>query len=351
LRYKEKSMNLKPSQLASAAERGLISPQQAEQLWDFLSAQTDDSPGFRLTHILYYLGGMIAIGAMSLFMNLGWERFGGAGLLTIALLYAATALWLTEHLLNRMHLPIPAGIAAAFVVVLTPLAVYGAQLEFNWWPEGMAYRDYHVYIDWRWIMMEFATLITGAVMLWRYVLPFLVMPVAVTLWYMSMDITPFLFHDQDYSWGHRKVVSLCFGLFMVLIAFIVDIRTRHGKDYPFWLYLFGVLAFWGGLSTLEGNSELNKFLYLCINLLMIFTGAVLSRRIFAVFGGIGATGYLYHLADMVFKDSLLFPFALTFIGLGIVYLGIIWQRHEKATSTRLRQLLLVPLRELIEKRQ
>ena len=31
-------------------------------------------------HILYYLGGLIAIGAMTLFMTLGWERFGGGGL-------------------------------------------------------------------------------------------------------------------------------------------------------------------------------------------------------------------------------------------------------------------------------
>lgn len=253
-------MNLKPSHLAEAAERGLISRQQAEQLWEFLSTQADDSPGFRLTHILYYLGGMIAIGAMSLFMNLGWERFGGAGLLAIALLYAAAALWLTEHFLNRLHLPIPAGITAAFVVVLTPLAVYGFQVESGWWADGMKYRDYHAYIDWRWIMMEFATLIAGVVMLWRYRLPFLVMPVAVTLWYMSMDLTPFLFHDEDYSWGLRKLVSLWFGLFMVLVAFVVDLRTRHGKDYPFWLYLFGVLAFWGGLSMLDSGSELGKFL-------------------------------------------------------------------------------------------
>ena len=102
------------------------------------------------------------------------------------------AFGLTEYFLDR-GLPIPAGITAAFVVVLTPLAVYGLQAALGWWAEGLAYREYHTHIDWRWLLMELATLACGAVMLWRYRLPFLVMPIAITLWYMSMDLTPFLF--------------------------------------------------------------------------------------------------------------------------------------------------------------
>ncbi len=35
-------------------------------------------------------------------------------------------------------------------------------------------------------------------------------------------------------------VSLWLGLLIVLLAFWVDIRTRHDKDFAFWLYLFGI---------------------------------------------------------------------------------------------------------------
>ena len=187
-------------------------------------------------------------------------------------------------------------------------------------------------------------------MLWRYRLPFLVMPVAVTLWYMSMDLAPFLFGGADPDWELRKFVSLWFGLLMILLAFWVDIRSRHDQDYAFWLYLFGVIAFWGGLSLMKSDSELSKFLYFCINLLMIVIGAVLSRRVFAVFGGLGCAGYLGYLAYDVFEDSLLFPFVLTLIGLGVIYLGILWQRHEAQISARLRDWLPTALRELIEQR-
>lgn len=344
-------MELNRSRLKEAAEHGLISDQQAEQLWSFLCERGKDTPSFRFTHVLYYLGGLIAIGAMSLFMTLGWERFGGWGLFFITLTYAGTGLWLTEFFLNRRRLPISAGITATFVVVLTPLAVYGVQVALGWWAEGRVFREYHTHIDWRWMFMELATLACGAVMLWRYRLPFLVMPIAVTLWYMSMDLTPFLFGEADTTWELRKLVSLWFGLFIALLAFWVDIRTRHDKDFAFWLYLFGVNAFWGGLSMMHSDSELNKFIYLCINLAMIVVGAMLSRRVFAVFGGLGVAGYLGHLAYDVFKDSMMFPFILTIIGLGVIYLGIVWQRHEETISNRLRGLLPQPMRELIEGRR
>ncbi|MCF8178911.1 MAG: hypothetical protein K9J74_10420 [Sulfuritalea sp.] len=343
-------MDLNRTNLKAAVNRGLLSDAQAEQLWAFLSERGANTPGFRFTHILYYLGGLIAIGAMSLFMTLGWESFGGWGLFFIAMAYAGAGLWLTGYFLDRLHLPIPAGITATFVVALTPLAVYGIQEGMGWWADGLAYRAYHTHIDWRWMFMELATLAFGAVMLQRYRLPFLVMPVALTLWYMSMDLTPFLFGDADQAWELRKLVSLWFGLLIVLLAFWVDVRTRDDKDYAFWLYVFGVMAFWGGLSMMHSDSELNKFIYLCINLLMITVGATLARRVFAVFGGLGAAGYLGHLAYEVFKDSLMFPFVLTLIGLGLIYLGVIWQRHEEAISVRLRGLLPLPLRELVDRR-
>lgn len=343
-------MNITRALLAKAAAGDVIRPDQADALWAFLSEHTADAPSFRFTHILYYLGGLIAIGAMTLFMTLGWERFGGWGLFSIALVYAAVGLWLTEFLLNRLRFAIPAGIGAAFVVALTPLAIYGLQAALGFWVEGRTYREYHTHIDWRWILMELGTLATGTVMLWRYRLPFLVMPVAITRWYMSMDLTPFLFGEADTNWDLRKFVSLWFGLLMVLLAFWVDVRTSHEKDYPFWLYLFGVLALWCGLSLMRSDTELNKFIYLCINLLMLVIGAMLSRRVFAVFGGLGSAGYVGHLAYEVFKDSMMFPVVLTAIGLAIIYLGIVWQRHEQGISSRLRALLPVPMRELIERR-
>jgi len=343
-------MELQRHDLDAAARAGLIQPDQAQPLWQFLQGRPRERAGFRAAHILYYLGGLIAIGAMTLFMTLGWQRFGGAGLLVIALAYGAAATAAAQGLLKRQQLPIPAGILATLVVCLVPLAVYGLQDLLGWWPVGEALRDYHRLIDGRWLMMELATLAVGAVMLWHFRLPFLVMPVAVTLWYLSMDLTPFLAGQADVDWDVRKVVSLYFGLLVIGLAFWVDLRSRRGPDFAFWLYLAGVTAFWCGLSLLRSDSEWSKLAYCGINLGLIAVGALLSRRVFAVFGGVGVAGYLGHLAHTVFRDSLGFPFALSLIGLAVIGAGIAWQRHEQVLVTRLRRPLPAALRELLEAR-
>lgn len=356
--------SIRKSDLDAARSAGLIRTEQVEPLWRFLEARgTNRSSGearFTFTHILYYLGGMLAIGAMSLFMTLGWEAFAGWGMFFIALLYAGVA-FKAANVFEARRLAIPAGIMAAFIVVLVPLAVYGLQHALGFWADGSragAYRDYHYYIDWRWILMELATLGAGALMVWRYRYPFLLMPVAVTLWYMSMDLVPFLVGVQgnpdDWfsgsAWALRKWISVAFGLVMLLVALLVDLRSRFSRDYAFWLYLFGLLAFWGGLSSMHSGALAGKLVYLAINVLLILIGALLARRAFAVFGGLGTMLVLGDLSYRYFKDSWAFPIALTLIGFAIIGIGIWWQKHEADLSRRLRSLLPLEIRELIEAR-
>jgi hypothetical protein len=339
--------------LHEAVLKGILSAEQAGELLHFIEQSPRDEherPRFTMVHVLYYLGGMIAIGAMSLFMTLGWNSLGGWGGFLTAICYLVLFLALTHWFLERKRLSIPAGIMATLAVVMVPLAIFFAQMALGYWDAAKAYRDFHVYIDGRWLMMEFGTLATGAILLWRYRFPFMLMPIAVTLWYMSMDIVPVLFGAAVYDFEIREFISLWFGLATVLLAFWVDVRSRFSRDYAFWLYLFGVLAFWGGLSLIDSGSEFGKLAYCGINVLMVLVGTVLGRRVFAVFGGLGIAGYLGHLAWRVFPDSMVFSFALTLIGLAIIWLGVLWQRREAEWSGRLRGILPTALRELIEAR-
>ncbi|MEN8207378.1 MAG: DUF2157 domain-containing protein [Pseudomonadota bacterium] len=342
-------MKITKNNLDKAVNEGILDKQQADALYTFLKSQPDSGPAFNFTNILYYFGGLIAIGAMTLFMNLGWEQFGGWGMMFIALLYAGIGLLLTERFQRGGH-AIPAGICATFVIAMTPLGIYGLQQGMGWWPDDTLYQEYYHYIKWHWIYLELGTLAIGIIMAWRYRYPFMIMPVAVTLWYMSMDVAAMLTGGEaDYRF--RAFVSMWFGLVITLLAFWVDIRSRKSEhDYAFWLYLFGVMAFWCGLSLQYSDSELAKFLYFCINLGLIGVGAILVRRVFVVFGALGCAGYLEHLASSIFQDSWLFPIALTAIGLGIVYLGIIWQRNEALITQKTRGLLPVALQELLAER-
>jgi hypothetical protein len=92
----------------------------------------------------------------------------------------------------------------------------------------------------------------------------------------------------------------------------------------------------------------------CLAMLIVLpllgTLAILGRRVFAVFGGLGIAGYLGHLSWSLFKDSLVFPFALSALGLAIIWIGVLWQRNEARWAASLRGFVPNALRELIEAR-
>lgn len=331
-------MEVKRSLLLEAAKRGIINSPQVDELWDFFQQHNQNIAHFRFTHILYYLGGFIAIGAMTVFMTLGWQILGGWGLFLIAFGYALLGLVVTEVLVNQKGLTLPAGITATFVVMLTPMAVYGLQLATGWFIDGQSYQSFYRLINWNWLVMELVTIIVAGLLLWRYRLTFLTMPIAFTLWYMSMDLAPLIIGELDDSWAIRQWVSIWFGLVILLLAFVVDFWSDDDKDNAFWLYIFGVITFWGGLSLISSGSELGRLVYFLINVIMIILGALVSRRVFVIFGGFGIAGYLSYLAYSVFQHSILFPFALSFIGFGLVFLGILWQRNERYLNLRFRRL-------------
>ncbi len=339
-------MKITRKNLDDAVGENIITAEQASRLHDYLTSLPSVGPTFNFTNVLYYLGGLIAIGAMTLFMNLGWESFGGWGIFFISLAYAGVGLKLTSLFQEKGH-AIPAGICATFAVALTPLAIYGLQQALGLWPDESVYRGYHRYIKWHWLYMEFGTLIVGVVVAWRYKYPFLVMPIAVTLWYMSMDVAVMIMGDQ-YDFTLRALVSMYFGLLMIFAAFWTDLRSAGKTDYAFWLYMFGVIAFWGGMTAQESDSELSKFIYFCVNIFMIAVGVVIVRRVFVVFGAIGACLYLGHLAQEVFEDSWLFPITLTAIGLLIIYLGLLWQKNEKTLTEKSRSLLPEKLKQFLD---
>ena len=356
-------MTIKRIDLQAAAEAGMLQTGQIEPLLAFLLQRERKSGQARFsgTHVLYYLGGMLAIGAATLFATLAVEALGMAALLGLSLLYLLCAVALAAWFEQR-GLGIVAGIFATLAIALVPLAVFALQHLLGFWADGVRaqhYRDYHVWIDWRWLAMELSTLAAGAAMLWRFRYPFMLMPLAVTLWYLGMDVVPALMLQadagtdnwfSDAGWALRQRITLVFGMLMLLLAFCVDLRARHDKDYAFWLYLFGLMTFWGALSSMGSGALSGKLIYLALNFALVLTGALLGRRVFAVFGGIGIALVLGDLSRNLFKDSFAFVALLTLLGFALIGAGVWWSKHEASLSARLRGFLPQDLRELLEAR-
>ena len=179
--------------------------------------------------------------------------------------------------------------------------------------------------------------------------PFITFPIAFALWYMSMDLTPLFVGRYDFTFDERAWVSLIFGALLLVVAYLVDLRGK-GEDYAFWLYFFGLAAFWGGMTSLNSDSEVSKFIYFLINLGLIGISLLLRQRVFLVAGSIGSFIYLGHLAWEIFEDSLMFPFVLTLGGLAVIALGVWYQKRRQAIEARLLGLFPASVRAAIPER-
>ena len=344
-------MKVDREDLSWAVSRGLLSAEQGEALWTALKERTAGQQRFDAIHVAYYFGALIVIGAMGWFMNEAWESFGGGGLFLVAAIYATCFVLAGRTLWDKEGLQVPGGLLFTMAVCMTPLGIYGLERWLGIWPQGDpgAFRDYHIWVKGSWLLMEAGTILAGLIALRYRRFPFLTAPIAFSLWYMSMDLTPLLFGRDDFSWEERQWVSLWFGLVVLLVTYLADLRSR-GQDLSFWGYLFGLISFWGGLTLMDSDSEWSKFFYLLINGGLIVASLVLRQRVFIVFGAIGVLGYIGHLSYEVFKDSLLFPFVLTLVGIAIIYLGVLLQRHRERIEGSLHRLLPEALRRLVPPR-
>ena len=333
-------MKITRDDLRWAVQEGCLQAGQDEALWRTLEQRAQHRVRFDAAHVSYYIGAIIVIAAMGWFITAAWDALPGIALAAVAVIYAAIFSVAGCRLWDRLGMRVPGGLLLTIAVSMTPLALYGVLRQLDLWPQGNpgSYRDLHVWVKGSWITLELGTIAAGLIALRFRRFAFLTAPIAVALWYLSMDLAPLLLGENEVMAQDRRWISLWFGLAMLAAAYAVDLRGRD-EDVAFWIYLFGLLAFWGGLSLMSSHSELGKLLYFAINAGLIFAALFLRRAMFVVFGGLGCMAYIGHLAYRVFEDSLLFPLALTAIGVSLITLGVIYQRNrlqvERALQTRI----------------
>ncbi|HXW19080.1 MAG TPA: hypothetical protein VEK35_01075 [Roseiarcus sp.] len=355
-----------PGDLQAAIDAGVIDAATGDRLRAFFAAREGASvappppsvratpaPKFDVTHVLYYAGALLVMSAMGLFSNAAFNALGGYALAATALVYAIVFVGLGSYLWRSPELRVPAGLCIAVAVSMTPLAIYGVEDALGVWaadkPEK--YRDFFPLINASWVYMEAGTILAAALALRFFPFPFILMIAAVAAWFMSMDLAALVVKHYGGDnwlgdWELRRRVSYCFGAVMILLAWALDLKWPRAGDFGFWLHLFGGLTFWGAISASSEALAIGQAAYCALNVLLIGFAIFINRRIYAVLGTIGVASYLGFLAFDVFKDALAFSFVVSLIGLGVIFLGVVYQRRQKAISAAIDAVLPRALRAL-----
>ena len=179
---------------------------------------------------------------------------------------------------------------------MVPFTMYKIQRALNLWPKkdpGL-FPEFRNYVRPGWVVMEVATIMVGLGYLQVVRFPFLLAPVAFCLWFLSMDLAPF-FPEWYKGWRGilevRRQLSVAFGIGMIVAGFVMESLLGSYPDFGFWIYLFGLIAFWCSVTFDFPEYDLHGSIYLLINVGLSLIGSHLNRTTFHVFGIMGVIVY------------------------------------------------------------
>ena len=295
-----------------------IPPEKLQALWDAFSGESESTSPY--LKWLYFLGALLAIFSMTWFLNLSWEWFGSGVAFLIASAYAFLFIVLGNHFWKKGE-TLPGGLLVTMAVSMVPVMVYSLQAYF--WGAGHPmepYAEFYRTVSGQWVYMEIGTLLAGMLAYYFYPFPFLMAPISIAAWFLTMDVIPYFF-ETELTFDQKAWITLFLGAILIALSYVI----QNG----FWLSLFGAIAFFGALGCLLWDKgEYPMFLFLLVSLLMMLLSIPLKRTIFMILGGIGTFAYVGHLAYKYFQDSIWFPIILSLMGLALIYLTILFQRHK-----------------------
>eukprot|EP01091_Cochliopodium_minus_P000124 TRINITY_DN10157_c0_g1_i1.p1 TRINITY_DN10157_c0_g1~~TRINITY_DN10157_c0_g1_i1.p1 ORF type:complete len:889 (+),score=139.27 TRINITY_DN10157_c0_g1_i1:35-2668(+) len=123
------------------------------------------------------------------------------------------------------------------------------------------------------------------------------------------------------AFNRKRAVGRAFKHYLQGIAMIfVSVMLKSNLMYVGCLALL-VLAVIGSYDT-------NKFVYFLFSLTYILYSVLLNMQMVLIIGAISIFVLLVHLSNRVFRNSMMFPFVLTLLGVAIIFLGIQYQKYH-----------------------
>ncbi len=299
---------------------------------------TEQSQGFNVITIAYYFGAILMILAAAWFLTNTWETLGTAGVLVTTLIYFTIAAGVGWWIRSRGFF-IGGGLLITVAVTLVPLMVLLIEdLSGLWLPlDPAAYDNLSPVTHSQWMIVEISAMVAAVAALLFSRFGFLMAPLVISFLLFAFDFVPLILGRDSLDSNTNAWISVGVGFITILIGFGLDKVANTGdkprsQDFAFWCYLFGLMSFWGGFTSMQSDSEIKQALYLLLNLCLIAVALLLRRTVFLVFGAVGVHIYLGHLAYVVFRDSVLFPFALALIGLSLIMVTVLAQWYLRRMS-------------------
>jgi Predicted membrane protein (DUF2157) len=175
----------KDNDLRAAFDAGIIDASTYERLTSFFAERRaaagsqipEQAPRFDFVNVLWYMGALIVLSAMSLFITQAFSVWGPKALIATSVVYAIGFIAAGVYLWRGRGLRTPGGLLATCAVGMVPLFIYGVQAATGNDPSDThSYHDFYVWVRASWLPREIGTVLAALATLVFFPFPFLVMP-------------------------------------------------------------------------------------------------------------------------------------------------------------------------------
>jgi len=271
-------MNYTDEQLNEAVKNNIISMEQAERFRDFVQKRGNDLTKF--PKIIYYGGGLLIISAMTWLMGAHWDSLGPIGVAILSALYFFAFLIAGNHVFFKAKMEIAGGTLFCVSIAIIPLFVFSLLRAFGIWSQEWAYGDFFGARG-RWVILEISVILYALPILFKTKFSFVVFLIAVSLWFLSMDVVQIISEKVKMTFTERAVVSSVFGLFMTGTGNFVEIKLKKG--YSFWLYFFGLTTLLAGLFV-SVDKDFTLVIFGVVSVLLTLYSLYKNENMFLIFG-------------------------------------------------------------------
>jgi len=161
-------------------------------------------------------------------------------------------------------------------------------------------------------------------------------PLSFGLFFITeADLAPIILNvpEIDITVAQRAWVSVGFGTVFLVANYVISKISQSKQDFAFWGYIFGLLAFWGGLTDLYAEVYNNdwqyKAAYGVINLVLMVMSVGLQRTVFLVFGGLGIS---IDVIDFLLTESTIEVNSWISVTFGSILIGAAYYIQNKNPS-------------------
>ncbi len=333
---------------------GLITSEQGTAIERFEAAGPGDASSrqtpISFGAVLMYLGGFLILLAVTIFLALSWDAYSLAGQFAWATL-AVGGLWLVGAILRRNYRSaLPGNLLILAGTGAVPLLVYTLLRLTGFLPERLSSYDtgeFHSRVQATWLIIEAASIAASVAAARRTRFGPTLLLTGLWGWLLAADLTRWTRHDGKWSWHDADLWA---GAAAGAILIGAGMLARRGRAPAFdrWLFLTGHTVLLINLMVL---GLVNDSFGLALGFLVLYLATViasvwLQSTIFLVFGAGGTYGLICYLVLRNLHDAGEITLGLVFIGLIVVFTGIVYQKWIEPRLLRLFGRLRRPKRQV-----